>query len=195
MVKKRFDFRSGGKPIFNLDINIECLNMSNARQDENGFVFPDDIENIAIAIKFAKEIVVGPRHVTDKGYLVNGWRGSNISKVEGTIDIMENLTQLLSFARTNQKRTVISFYHGENRAVGNITLDRKEGVIFNNALDLEKEIEVLKKSVTGIGPRYRGEQSTDKDLPSIKGSNHRRKEGEHLIAPKDGCPTAEARRH
>jgi hypothetical protein len=185
---KKITFMGGGKPIFNVNIEIESLNMSNAKTDENGFVFPEDVKKIAIAIGYAEEVLVGPRHVTDKGYLDSGWKGSKLPAIKGIIDIMENLTQLLSFARTNKKRVVLSFHYKENGAVGHITLDKKEGIIFNNALDLEKEIRELRKTSGLPEPMVWPKSLSDLDVSGKQSKQAR-------IIKKDGCPHGEAMRH
>jgi hypothetical protein len=185
---KKCNFMGGGKPIFNVDIEIERINMNNAKQDENGHIFPGDIKNIATAINYAEEVLVGPRHVTDKGYLDSGWKGSELPTIKGTIDVMENLTQLLRFSRTNEKRVVLSFHYKENGAVGHITLDKKEGIIFNNALDLEKEIRELRKTNGLPEPMVWPKSESDLDVSGKQSK-------QAGIIAKDGCPYSEARRH
>ncbi len=192
-MKKRFSLGSKGGPIFNLDIKVECLNMNNAKQDKNGFVFPGDVKNIALAINYTEEIVVGPRHVTDKGYLVNGWKGNKIPTIKGTIDVMKNLTQLLSFSRTNKKRVVLSFNHKEGKAVGNITLDKKEGIIFNDVFGLEKEIRELRKTPSIDKPKIWGDKTIDEVLLGL--DKFEKQSREAVIVAKEGCPNSEARRH
>ena len=185
MSRKLFNFRTSGKPIFNIGIEI-CVNMSNARQDKNGNNFLDDVVNIALVIQYARKILVGPRHVTEKGYLVDGWKTDKIPKIEVVIDIMENLTQLLSFLRTKKKSVVISFHYKVNGGVGHITIDKKEGIIFNDAHKLEKEITALKKT-------YGEVDEVSKALINLK--EFKKQNEKSIIINKEGCPTAEARRN